>query len=76
MGIPPFAKSEAHRKLYKSAAWFEGYTCGIPHLAKNERDVGHPTVGSGREAAEKFGTGQQQASAKARSFSFPPLRPD
>ena len=22
----------------------EGETCGIPHLAKNERDVGHPAV--------------------------------
>jgi hypothetical protein len=23
----------------------EGKTCGIPHLAKNERDVGHPAIG-------------------------------
>jgi hypothetical protein len=21
------------------------YGCGIPHLAKNERDVGHPVIG-------------------------------
>jgi hypothetical protein len=27
----------------------EGETCGIPHLAKNERDVGHPATGAGRE---------------------------
>jgi hypothetical protein len=23
---------------------FEGKTCGIPHLAKNKQDVGHPAV--------------------------------
>jgi hypothetical protein len=23
----------------------EEETCGIPHLAKNERDVGHPLIG-------------------------------
>jgi hypothetical protein len=23
----------------------EGQSVGIPHLAKNERDVGHPSVG-------------------------------
>jgi hypothetical protein len=27
----------------------EGEVCGIPHLAKNERDVGHPAIGSGIE---------------------------
>jgi hypothetical protein len=27
----------------------EGEACGIPHLAKNERDVGHPTIGAGIE---------------------------
>jgi hypothetical protein len=27
----------------------EGETCGIPHLAKNERDVGHPAIGAGME---------------------------
>jgi hypothetical protein len=27
----------------------EGQTCGIPHLAKNERDVGHPAIGAGIE---------------------------
>jgi hypothetical protein len=25
----------------------EGEACGVPHLAKNERDVGHPAVGAG-----------------------------
>jgi hypothetical protein len=29
---------------------FEGEGCGIPHLAKNERDVGHPAVAAGIEA--------------------------
>jgi hypothetical protein len=29
--------------------WLEGKTCGIPHLAKNERDVGHPAMISGIE---------------------------
>jgi hypothetical protein len=27
----------------------EGEVCGIPHLAKNERDVGHPAIGAGIE---------------------------
>jgi hypothetical protein len=27
----------------------EGEACGIPHLAKNERDVGHPAVVAGME---------------------------
>ena len=27
----------------------EGETCGIPHLAKNERDVGHPAFAAGIE---------------------------
>src|ERR1700722_11349637 len=29
---------------------FEGEACGIPHLAKNERDVGHPAVVAGIES--------------------------
>jgi hypothetical protein len=29
--------------------WREGKAYGIPHLAKNERDVGHPAVGAGLE---------------------------
>jgi hypothetical protein len=27
----------------------EGEACGIPHLAKNERDVGHPALVAGIE---------------------------
>jgi hypothetical protein len=27
-----------------------GKACGIPHLAKNERDVGHPATGGGDRA--------------------------
>jgi hypothetical protein len=27
----------------------EGESCGIPHLAKNERDMGHPAFGDGIE---------------------------
>jgi hypothetical protein len=27
----------------------EGEDCGIPHLAKNERDVGHPALVTGIE---------------------------
>jgi hypothetical protein len=29
---------------------FRGKGSGIPHLAKNERDVGHPGVSSGEES--------------------------
>jgi hypothetical protein len=25
----------------------EGEACGIPHLAKNERDMGHPATAAG-----------------------------
>jgi hypothetical protein len=28
---------------------FEGKACGIRHLAKNERDVGHPAIVAGME---------------------------
>jgi hypothetical protein len=28
---------------------FEGRACGIPHLAKNERDMGHPAIVAGIE---------------------------
>jgi hypothetical protein len=27
----------------------EGQACGIPHLAKNERDMGHPAIVAGIE---------------------------
>jgi hypothetical protein len=32
-----------------SRSRLEGETHGIPHLAKNERDVGHPAIGPGIE---------------------------
>jgi hypothetical protein len=32
----------------------EGEACGIPHLAKNERDVGHPAVAAGIEFKSPF----------------------
>jgi hypothetical protein len=31
----------------KGLNMFEGKACGIPHLAKHERDVGHPAIGEG-----------------------------
>ena len=31
----------------------EGKTCGIPHLAKNERDVGHPAIVAGIEPKKR-----------------------
>jgi hypothetical protein len=39
---PPVRSCGARERL-------EGKVCGIPHLAKNERDVGHPAVGAGIE---------------------------
>jgi hypothetical protein len=33
---------------------FEGETCGIRHLAKNERDVGHPATVVGIEPKGEF----------------------
>jgi hypothetical protein len=33
---------------------FGGKVCGIPHLAKNERDVGHPASGAGIEPKSAF----------------------
>jgi hypothetical protein len=32
----------------------EGKAGGIPHLAKNERDVGHPAVVTGIESKSAF----------------------
>jgi hypothetical protein len=32
---------------------FEGKACGIPHLAKNERDVGHPATDGGDRAQKR-----------------------
>jgi hypothetical protein len=31
----------------------EGEACGIPHLAKNERDMGHPAIAAGIEPKER-----------------------
>jgi hypothetical protein len=31
----------------------EGEACGIPHLAKNERDVGHPATVAGVEPKKR-----------------------
>jgi hypothetical protein len=30
-------------KLFRDSQSSRTYRCGIPHLAKNERDVGHPS---------------------------------
>ena len=32
----------------------EGEACGIPHLAKNERDMGHPSMVAGMESKSAF----------------------
>ena len=31
----------------------DGEACGIPHLARNERDVGHPAIGEGIEPKKR-----------------------
>jgi hypothetical protein len=36
----------------------EGKTCGIQHLAKNERDVGHPALVPGIDKALAFKDGR------------------
>jgi hypothetical protein len=43
------------RRVVELVAGFECGTCGIPHLAKNERDVGHPVVASGIEPKSLLG---------------------
>jgi hypothetical protein len=35
--------------LFEARSRLEGKACGIPHLAKNERDVGHPAIVAGIE---------------------------
>ena len=37
------------RQLSLALNRLEGKARGIPHLAKNERDIGHPAIGDGRE---------------------------
>jgi hypothetical protein len=32
----------------------EGESNGIPHLAKNERDMGHPSLVAGEEVRERL----------------------
>jgi hypothetical protein len=39
----------------------EGEACGFPHLAKNERDVGHPAIGPRIEHKSAFATGKSLA---------------
>jgi hypothetical protein len=36
-------------RCFETRRRLEGEGCGIPHLAKNERDMGHPEVGAGIE---------------------------
>jgi hypothetical protein len=38
---------------------FEGEVCGIPHLAENERDVGHPVVVAGIEPKRDLGVAKE-----------------
>ena len=42
---------------------FEGEACGIPHLAKNERDVGHPAVVAGIEPKRDLGVAKERFEA-------------
>jgi hypothetical protein len=44
----------------------EGETCGIPHLAKNERDVGHPAVVAGIEPQKRMMPDQWEATPYVR----------
>jgi hypothetical protein len=48
-----------------------GDCCGIPHLAKNERDVGHPAIVAGIEPRSAFATGKSPArETKGRVVTF------
>ena len=38
---------EVAERICGARSRLEGKACGIPHLAKNERDVGHPAIGAG-----------------------------
>jgi hypothetical protein len=46
---PKSAFMGPERKAVVARDRFEGKACGIPHLAKNERDVGHPAIVAGME---------------------------
>jgi hypothetical protein len=55
-----FIRTEAKRSAIPPPKWIcdtrcriERDTCGIPHLAKNERDVGHPATGDGDRAQKR-----------------------
>jgi hypothetical protein len=39
--------SDADRQVYRMNRELEGKSSGIPHLAKNKRDMGHPSFVSG-----------------------------
>jgi len=41
-------------RLRVARSGLEGKACGIPHLAKNERDVGHPAIDAGMEFKGAF----------------------
>ena len=43
--------ADVDRQAYRMNRESEGRCCGIPHLAKNERDVGHPALAREPEAA-------------------------
>jgi hypothetical protein len=44
-----FSLPNAPRVSCRTRQRLEGEACGIPHLAKNERDVGHPAIAAGIE---------------------------
>jgi hypothetical protein len=49
MAAPSFSAHVRWCEHVKPAAGLKGKDCGIPHLAKNERDVGHPPLVAGLE---------------------------
>jgi hypothetical protein len=42
---------------------FEGKSCGIPHLAQNKRDGGHPAVVAGIEPKRDLGVAKERFEA-------------
>jgi hypothetical protein len=49
VGNPGNAGAKGHPCGLVARERLEGEACGIPHLAKNERDVGHPAMVAGIE---------------------------
>ncbi len=47
----------------------EGEACGIPHLAKNERDVGHPAMAEGIEPESPLTEGTAQDKGRLRGLT-------